>query len=234
MRISPIGRIGQWAIGAACIASLAACGTAAQEPSAPTAVAAPSAIGATQAPPVAAEPTAEAAPTAGVVPTADSAPPPTGLPPTLTLEETIMPDQPSPPPPGAARPTLQVAATLAPAGAAPDQPPPVPPNSAAVAPPLSPELTAMADTSRADLAKRLALPVEQVELVEVRTVIWPDKGLGCPQPGMGYLQVQVDGLLIRLRAAGQIYHYHTDGIKTPFLCEQKLRVAPAQPPPGNP
>jgi hypothetical protein len=92
----------------------------------------------------------------------------------------------------------------------------------------------MVDSARADLAKRLAIPVEQVELVDVRTVVWSNKGLGCPQPGIEYLEVPVDGLLIRLSAAGQIYHYHTDGVQPPFLCEQKDQGDVLVPPPGLP
>ncbi len=70
-----------------------------------------------------------------------------------------------------------------------------------------------------DLAKRLSVPAEQIELVEVRNVVWPDKGLGCPQPGMAYTQVQVDGQLIRFRAGGRLYEYHSGGNRPPFLCE---------------
>jgi hypothetical protein len=147
----------------------------------------------------------------------------------MTQERFDSTSQPSPTPPP--RPTFQAAPIGLPETAAP-----TPPNSVVVAPPLGPALTAMVDDSRADLAKRLTTPVDQVELVEVRTVVWPNNGLGCPRPGMEYLQVPVDGLLIRLRAAGQIYDYHTDGIRPPFLCEQKLKgdnLAPA-PGPGEP
>jgi hypothetical protein len=86
-------------------------------------------------------------------------------------------------------------------------------------PPLDPALQAQVDLARADLARRQSVAIDAIELVEVRTVIWPDGGLGCPRPGMVYLQVLVDGLLIRLRLGGQAFDYHGDGIKPPFLCE---------------
>ena len=70
-----------------------------------------------------------------------------------------------------------------------------------------------------DLAKRLAVNINQIELIEARSVVWPDKSLGCPQPGMEYLQVQVDGLLIRLSVSGQLYEYHSGGNRSPFLCQ---------------
>jgi hypothetical protein len=174
-----------------------------------------------------------------------------------TAEATTMPASPSPTPepdssqpqptstPDPTRPTLRatplapiIPSTLAPAPLQPSPvapaTPPIPANSVVVAPPLSPALTALVDSARADLAKRLAMPIELVELVELRTVVWSNKGLGCPQPGIEYLEVPEDGLLIRLRAAGQIYHYHTDGVRAPFLCEQKNPGDVLAPPPGLP
>lgn len=226
----PIGRLRQWAIGAACIASLAACG-AADQPVAPNPTPAEIVAPAPHVATAVGIPTSAAAEVTIAVSTAAPAAlvEPTTAP---ASKETAMPDQPTPQPSATAGPTPRAAASLVPAGAAPDQPAPVPANSAVVAPPFGPELTAMVDTSKADLGQRLALPVDQVELVEMWTVVWPDKGLGCPRSGMEYLQVPVDGLLIRLRAGGQIYDYHGDGLKPPFLCEQKLRVAPAAPAPA--
>jgi len=85
--------------------------------------------------------------------------------------------------------------------------------------PLDPALQKVVMQAKQDLARRLAIPEEQIELVEVQSVVWPDKGLGCPQPGMVYLQVQVDGLLIRFKAGGHVYDYHSGGNRSPFLCE---------------
>jgi hypothetical protein len=76
-----------------------------------------------------------------------------------------------------------------------------------------------------DLAQRLGIPLEQIELVSMEEVTWPDASLGCPQPGMLYKQVQVDGTLIRLDVAGKVYEYHSGGVTDPFLCEDKLSVS---------
>jgi len=81
-------------------------------------------------------------------------------------------------------------------------------------------MQAMVDQAAQDLAKRLSVDPAQVELVEVSQVTWPDGGLGCPQPGMAYTQVQVDGLRIRLRVGEQVYSYHSGSGRPPFLCEQ--------------
>ncbi len=69
-----------------------------------------------------------------------------------------------------------------------------------------------------DLSKRLAISPDMISLLEVSSVVWPDGSLGCPQPGMAYIQVQVDGLLIRLSAGGKTYEYHSGGERAPFLC----------------
>ena len=92
--------------------------------------------------------------------------------------------------------------------------------------------------AREDLAKRLGIVVDQIELMHVEHVTWPDASLGCPLPDMRYKQVPQDGLLIRLRSQGREYEYHSGGNRGPFLCEQMpkhlKRPPPASlnPPPG--
>jgi hypothetical protein len=102
--------------------------------------------------------------------------------------------------------------------------------------PFDPALQQLVMQAEQDLARRLTISVEQIQLVEVQSVTWPDKGLGCPQPGMVYTQVQVDGLLIRLRAGNRLYEYHSGGNRAPFLCEQPAGGRPGEdylaPPPG--
>ncbi len=51
-----------------------------------------------------------------------------------------------------------------------------------------------------DLAQRLNVPPENIQLVKFEAVTWSDGGLGCPDPGMNYIQVPVDGALIVLQA----------------------------------
>ncbi len=68
-------------------------------------------------------------------------------------------------------------------------------------------------------------------VLEARSVVWPDGGLGCPTPGMAYIQVLVDGALIRLWYGDKEYEYHSGGSRAPFLCEHP---APAPPPNDNP
>jgi len=77
-----------------------------------------------------------------------------------------------------------------------------------------------------DLAGRLSVDVEEIGVLEVQEVVWPDSSLGCPLPGIAYKQVPEDGLLIRLEVEGQVYEYHSGGTRDPFLCEQPLTVPP--------
>ena len=70
-----------------------------------------------------------------------------------------------------------------------------------------------------DLARRLAIDPAAITVVEARSVVWPDGSLGCPRPGMVYPQVQQDGALVRLRAEGREFAYHSGGSRPVFLCE---------------
>lgn len=78
----------------------------------------------------------------------------------------------------------------------------------------------------ADLARRLDVAPEQIAVVSVEAVVWPDGGLGCPQPGMMYPQVLQDGLRVRLAVEGVVYQYHSGGRRAPFLCEHPAEPAP--------
>ena len=83
--------------------------------------------------------------------------------------------------------------------------------------------------AREDLAQRLSISPDQISLVEAAMAVWPDSSMGCPQPGMEYLQVPEDGALIILRAEGNLYEYHTGGRRGLFLCEKKYK-SPSPPP----
>ncbi len=86
--------------------------------------------------------------------------------------------------------------------------------------PLDPVLQPAVTIAKEDLSKRLSVSTDQIEVVSAEPVSWPDGSLGCPQPGMMYTQMVVDGLRIRLRARGTIYEYHSGGNRAPFLCEK--------------
>ena len=49
---------------------------------------------------------------------------------------------------------------------------------------------------------------------------WPNSSLGCPRPGVNYLQVITSGYQFTLQAQGKQYEYHTDQGKRAVRCDQ--------------
>jgi hypothetical protein len=74
------------------------------------------------------------------------------------------------------------------------------------------------EAAKADLAQRLSIAADQIEVVKVEAVMWRDGSLGCPKPGMNYTQAVVPGFQIILSTGGQEYDYHADQERA-FLCE---------------
>lgn len=99
----------------------------------------------------------------------------------------------------------------------------------------APKLQGLVETATADLLARLAkqkIDAAEVKVLQAEHVTWRSSAVGCPQPDRGYLMVLTPGVLIRLRAAGAIYEYHSTLRGPPFLCEPPGKVeTPA--PPGN-
>lgn len=83
----------------------------------------------------------------------------------------------------------------------------------------------------ADLAARLDIAPDVIDVIRVEEVEWPDGSLGCPQPDMRYPQVLVNGSFIQLQVGDQTYHYHSGGSRPPFLCTSKDEVLPEDLPP---
>jgi hypothetical protein len=77
----------------------------------------------------------------------------------------------------------------------------------------------MIGASVADLAQRLDVSADEVEVVSVEATEWPDASLGCPEEGMMYAQVITRGYRIILAAGGETYDYRTD-MSNVRLCEQ--------------
>jgi hypothetical protein len=124
------------------------------------------------------------------------------------------------PTPNAATPA-RPRGTIELAPATPVAPQPSAPEGVALPSPLPAPVDALVADARADLAQRSGVSSDDVEVVEVLAVTWPDGALGCPREGMAYPQVQVDGVLVRLRVNGQVFDYHGDGQRPLFLCEGK-------------
>ena len=76
------------------------------------------------------------------------------------------------------------------------------------------------DLAVADLAAQLKVDASAITTVSAKSVEWPDKSDGCPQPGMSYPQIPVDGVFIVLSNKATTYEYHGGGSRTPFLCKK--------------
>ena len=74
------------------------------------------------------------------------------------------------------------------------------------------------DIAIADLADRLDVGSDVIEIVGVEEVTWPDGALGCPEPGTTYTQALVDGSRIVLSVDGTEYDYHSGRSGVPAYC----------------
>jgi len=61
-----------------------------------------------------------------------------------------------------------------------------------------------------DAASRLKVASDTIQVVSVSATDWSDTSLGCPQPGMFYAQVIVQGYTIMLSAGQARIEYHAD------------------------
>jgi hypothetical protein len=83
--------------------------------------------------------------------------------------------------------------------------------------PESPELLEMVARARKDLADRLDVEPDAIELVAASEIVWPDESLGCPVPGETYPRRARAGFFIRLRFDDRVYRYHAAWSGDPFL-----------------
>ena len=72
----------------------------------------------------------------------------------------------------------------------------------------------------ADAATRTDVPPAEVIVLSSEAVTWPDRGLGCPPPGVEYPQVTVDGYRVLVRANGQDLDYRGTAAGEFRLCEK--------------
>ncbi|HET7091609.1 MAG TPA: hypothetical protein VFL17_23510 [Anaerolineae bacterium] len=64
--------------------------------------------------------------------------------------------------------------------------------------------------ARQDLAQKLNIPVDEITIVSVEGVEWPDGCLGVHTVGIMCLQVITPGYRVVLEANGKVYEYHTN------------------------
>lgn len=69
-----------------------------------------------------------------------------------------------------------------------------------------------------EIAQVAGVAASDVVVVSGEAVTFPNGGLGCPEPGMSYTQVQVDGYKIIAVANGTTYDYRGTGTGTFRRC----------------
>ncbi len=62
-----------------------------------------------------------------------------------------------------------------------------------------------------DLASKLGVEANNIVVATSEDAMWPDAGLGMPEPGKMYAQMLTDGFRVVLEAAGKKYEYHFGG-----------------------
>src|SRR5262245_49251415 len=90
--------------------------------------------------------------------------------------------------------------TASPAGGGPTGATGTPPATGAIALPAS-----IVAPVVEEIARVAGVPVERVTVLSARAMTFPDAGLGCPEPGMVYAQVLVDGWRIVAEAGGTTF-----------------------------
>jgi hypothetical protein len=103
------------------------------------------------------------------------------------------------------------------------------PNQGGEMTPENANLQALIATAKVDLAQRLSIAETQINFVEATEVEWSDSSLGCPQPGMDYLQVITPGYRIVLEANGTQYEYHSSRDAYFVFCEDENPIVPPKP-----
>ena len=92
---------------------------------------------------------------------------------------------------------------------------------------LGPGILRLVDLAKRDLAIRVGIEEDAIGILQAEFVTWPDSSIGCPQSGYQYLQVLMNGSLIRLSANKTVYQYHSGGQRPPFHCK---KPSPDKPP----
>ena len=86
--------------------------------------------------------------------------------------------------------------------------------------PIPPGAEASVRAAISDMAAKPRVAPEAVQVVSISQVDWSDTSLGCPQPGMFYAQIIVEGYKIILSAGGQQVEYHADQRGRVVMCSK--------------
>ena len=78
-----------------------------------------------------------------------------------------------------------------------------------------------------ELAEKLDVAVDDIEVVSAEAVMWSDGSLGCARPGQVYTQAIVPGYRVILEYSGTKYDYRAGEGGYFFLCELPTLMQPS-------
>lgn len=79
------------------------------------------------------------------------------------------------------------------------------------------------DMILADAVKNTGAEIQNIEILRSQAVTWPDGSLGCPQEGMAYIQVLIEGYWVVLKIDGLEYDYRVSENGNFTLCKDSLQ-----------
>lgn len=99
------------------------------------------------------------------------------------------------------------------------------PPGTATLPPSGPPVTgevpeAVLAAILEDAARRTGADPATAKIVRAEAVTWSDGSLGCPEPGMFYIQILIDGYWVVVELGGQTLDYRVGAHGAFRLCEQ--------------
>jgi hypothetical protein len=72
------------------------------------------------------------------------------------------------------------------------------------------DLPAAAQAVLTQLSTQLNVPLDQIQVIEITPIQWPDSCLGLGKPNESCLQVITNGFKVVARVGNQEYEFHTD------------------------
>lgn len=121
-------------------------------------------------------------------------------------------------------PTTAPAATATAVVSPSPQPPAIPSvtpstQGATATPMTDPQLEKFVNDAKQDLATGANIPPDSITVKSITPQEWPNAALGCPLPGIMYIQVVTQGYIIVLTGGGRDWEYHAGGNRVE-LCDR--------------
>jgi hypothetical protein len=91
--------------------------------------------------------------------------------------------------------------------------------------PLDPIEASMVELSARDAARYLGITEEDLQLVSLIMVDWPDSSVGCPKPNADYADEMTPGYRMAFRAGAETLIYHTS-IRQVVRCTPQQEILP--------